>query len=219
MSKHSEPKRPLGEVCTTGGMSAMRTKRARGSSGPTGGGVTQSGVVGAPGESSRSKRYSWEVPERFDETSTRLRTLEQQRKAQLPAIRGQLVELHKHGRLQVAGMLNQASQVVSTVLPFRTNRYVMDELIDLFHAAGPPARPQCGGYLMPGEPYGARAMYPTTCASCGHETAAPGPPATGAAGPGGRGAARPKLLRFCRISRRATVASLGIVHAILPFVG
>jgi hypothetical protein len=35
----------------------------------------------------------------------------------------------------------------------------------------------CGGYLFPAQPYqvGRRHFYPATCASCQHETAAPGP--------------------------------------------
>lgn len=43
-----------------------------------------------------------------------------------------------------------------------------------------PAGKQCGGYLYPGQPYpvGRRDFYPTVCATCGNETAAPGPAPT-----------------------------------------
>jgi hypothetical protein len=42
--------------------------------------------------------------------------------------------------------------------------------------AGPPGGPTCGGYIEPGEPYGDhRRMFPGRCATCRHETAAPGP--------------------------------------------
>jgi murein hydrolase activator len=47
----------------------------------------------------------------LDETSTRVEQLEQQRDAQLPAIRRQLVELHKHGRTQAASMVFAAGDV------------------------------------------------------------------------------------------------------------
>lgn len=44
------------------------------------------------------------------------------------------------------------------------------------HATAPTGK-QCGGDIEPGQPYaaGARRMFPAVCATCGHETAAPGP--------------------------------------------